>query len=85
MSVEFAVDAFPTASLKRACGDDECQRASKKTPWSLPTDFKMPTLAEGFDISPTNNCMTLAAETVGDIDRAMLSDRKETCEKALLG
>ena len=84
MSVEFAVDAFPTASLKRACGDDECQRASKKTPWSLPTDFKMPTIAEHLDISPEDTCMTLAAETVGGIEEAMLSDRKEACAKATI-
>ena len=84
MSVEFAVDAFPTASLKRACGEAECQRVTKKTPWSLPNDFKMPTIVEHLDISPGDTCMTLAAETVGGIEEAMLSDRKEACAKATI-
>ena len=83
MSVEFAIDAAPTASLKRICGEDECQRASKMV-WPMPNNFKMPTVEEGFDISPTDTCMTLAAETVGGIERAMLSDRKEACEKATI-
>ena len=57
---------------------------TKKTPWSLPTDFKMPTIAEHLDISPEDPCMTLAAETVGGIEEAMLSDRKEACAKATI-
>ena len=85
MSVEFAIVASPT---KRTCEHDECQQPSKRTVRSVPNDFKMPTIAEGLDVDagvvgPLDlRLMTLAAETVGDVDKAWMFDRKEIIEKA---
>ena len=77
MSVEFAIVASPT---KWTCDDDECQQPSKRTVGSIPNDFKMPTLmlmssaaeaeAEADVVGPLNRrLMSLAAETVGDVDK----------------
>ena len=60
------------------------ERPSKKVVFSLPNDFKMPTIqGPTQDASPLPpRWLTLAAETEGAIDKAQLVDSADKTEKA---